>query len=129
MRRTLQTSHFPYRGVFPDLQGAVPAFLVEMCVFSAPGIIEFLPALPDSLARGSIDGVWLYTFAKLEHMEWNENGLKAQLTSRRDQAVTLCCRRKGCCIRVNGTALPPVDGDHAEVLLKAGEKTEIEIVF
>ena len=30
VRRTLQTSHFPYRGVFPDLTGAVPAFLVEM---------------------------------------------------------------------------------------------------
>ena len=129
VRRTLQTSHFPYRGVFPDLQGAVPAFLVEMCVFSAPGIIEFLPALPDSLARGSIDGVWLYTFAKLEHMEWNEEGLKAQLTSRKDQTVTLRCRRKGCRIRVNGTAVAPAGGDHAEVLLKAEVKTDIEIGF
>ena len=129
VRRTLQTSHFPYRGVFPDLQGAVPAFLVEMCVFSAPGTVEFLPALPDSLARGSIDGVWLYTFAKLEHMEWNEKGVTARLTSRKDQKVTLRCRRKGCRVRVNGAALPLSGEGCAEALLKAEESTDIEIVF
>ena len=48
VRRNLSTAHFPYRGQFPDLQGAMPALLLEMCVFSRPGVIEFLPAVPDS---------------------------------------------------------------------------------
>ena len=62
-------------------------------------------------------------------MEWNENGLKAQLTSRKDQTVILRCRRKGCRIRANGTEAAPAGVDHAEVLLKAEVKTDIEIDF
>ena len=128
VRRTLQTSHFPYRGVFPDLQGAVPAFLVEMCVFSMPGVVEFLPAMPESLMEGSIDGVWLYTFAKLNHMEWSREGVKASLTSKEAQTLTLRCRRPGSRITVNGRPAD-MDGDHATVAFAAGETAEIGVTF
>ena len=128
VRRTLQTSHFPYRGVFPDLTGAVPAFLVEMSVFSMPGIVEFLPTMPDYLMQGSIDGVWLYTMAKLEHMEWNEHGAKAVLTSGKAQTLTLRCRRKGARILVGGTELP-MDGDAATYAFREGETVQVEILF
>ena len=128
VRRTLQTSHFPYRGVFPDLQGAVPAFLAEMCVFSAPGTAEFLPAMPDNMRTGSIDGLWLYTFAKVNHMEWNEKGLCASLTSRKDQTLTLRCRKPGCRILVNDAELV-MSGDHGEYTFAKDETAEIRIVF
>ena len=128
VRRTLQTSHFPYRGIFPDLQGAVPAFLVEMCVFSAPGVVEFLPAMPENLAEGAIDGVWLYTFAKLNHMEWSGSGLRAEIVSRADQKITLRCRRPGCRILVNGRELP-LSGDHAEYAFRKDETAEITVSF
>ena len=128
VRRTLQTSHFPYRGVFPDLTGAVPAFLVEMSVFSMPGIVEFLPTMPDYLMQGSIDGVWLYTMAKLEHMEWNEHDAKAVLTSGKAQTLTLRCRRKGARILVGGTELP-MDGDAATYAFREGETVQVEILF
>lgn len=128
VRRTLQTSHFPYKGVFPDLQGAMPAFLLEMCVFSAPGVVEFLPAMPDSLMGGAIEGVWLYTFAKLEDMQWDRQGVRAVLTSGRDQTLTLRCRRAGCRIRVNGRELP-MNGDHAEYTFAAGETARVEVLL
>ncbi len=128
VRRTLQTSHFPYRGVFPDLQGAVPAFLVEMCVFSMPGIVEFLPAMPEHMMCGAIDGVWLYTFAKLNHMEWTPHGLKASLTSNEAQTLTLRCRKPGCRILVNGRELPK-EGDHAACAFTQGETADIEVIF
>lgn len=128
VRRTLQTSHFPYRGVFPDLQGAVPAFLVEMCVLSMPGLIELLPMIPEGMEEGAIDGVWLYTFAKLEHMDWNATGAHAVIVSNEAQTITLRCRRPGCVIKVNGKALP-MTGDHAEYAFKAGERVEIDLTF
>ena len=128
VRRTLQTSHFPYRGIFPDLQGAVPAFLVEMCVFSAPGVVEFLPAMPDNMAAGAIDGVWLYTFAKLNHMEWDEKGLCAVIASRENQTLTLRCRKPGCRILVNGAALE-MTGDHGTYTFTKEETAEIRILF
>lgn len=128
VRRTLQTSHFPYRGVFPDLQGAVPAFLVEMCVFSMPGIVEFLPAMPENLMKGRIDGVWLYTFAKLNSMTWNEKGLEASLTSNRAQTLDLRCHRAGCKLTVNGKALEMENGG-AAYSFKEGETIDIRIQF
>ena len=128
VRRTLQTSHFPYRGVFPDLTGAVPAFLVEMCVFSEPGTVEFLPVMPDNLMNGAIDGVWLYTFAKLNHMDWNEKGIHASITSNQAQTLTLRNRREGCRILVNGKELTK-DGDHVQYTFKAGETAKIEIIL
>ena len=128
VRRTLQTSHFPYRGVFPDLTGAVPAFLVEMCVFSEPGTVEFLPVMPANMMHGAIDGVWLYTFAKLNHMDWDEKGIRASITSNQDQTLTLRNRQDGCRIRVNGKTLAK-DGDHVQYTFKANETAQIEIIF
>ena len=128
VRRTLQTSHFPYRGVFPDLTGAVPAFLVEMCVFSEPGTVEFLPVMPDNLMHGAIDGVWLYTFAKLNHMDWNEKGIHASITSNQAQTLTLRNRREGCRILVNGKELAK-DGDHVQYTFQAGETAQIEVIL
>ena len=126
VRRTLQTSHFPYRGVFPDLTGAVPAFLVEMCVFSEPGTVEFLPVMPANLMHGAIDGVWLYTFAKLNHMDWDEKGIHASITSHQAQTLTLRNRREGCRILVNGKELAK-DGDHVQYTFKANETAQIDI--
>ena len=128
VRRTLQTSHFPYRGIFPDLQGAVPALLVEMCVFSAPGIIEFLPVMPEGLMEGSIDGVWLYTFARLLHMSWNRRGVHAEILSAKAQTLTFRCRREGITIRINGRDAV-MDGDHTDYSLAAGERAAVDVVF
>ncbi len=126
--RALQTRHNPYQHHMPDLQGAMPAILLEMCVFSQPGVVEFLPSMPDSLMWGGIDGVWLYTFAKLEHMSWNPKGLRAALTSQRAQELTLRCRRAGASFRVNGQPLT-AQGDHITYAFHADETVEIEINF
>ena len=126
--RTLQTRHFPYRGQFPDLQGAMPAILLEMSVYSEPGTVEFLPAMPASLGQGSIEGVWLYTWAKLERFEWNENDLRATLVSNRAQTLTLRCRRQIASCRVNGVKTA-VDGHTVQYPFKEGEKIEVEMTF
>lgn len=126
VRRTLSTAHFPYRGWFPDLQGAMPAILLEMCVFSAPGVVELLPALPAALPAGELEGVWLYTWAKLERLRWDERGLRAVLVSRRDQTLRLICRRGGV-ISVGGTRYPA--GNAASHAFAAGERAEITVEF
>ena len=99
-----------------------------MCVFSMPGVVEFLPLMPESMAVGAIDGVWLYTFAKLNHMDWDEKGLRASLTSNEAQTLTLRCRKPGCRILVNGKELAK-DGDHAAHSFAQGETVQIEVIF
>ena len=100
--RALSTRHFPYYAPFPDLQGAMPAILLEMCVFSQPGEVEFLPAMPASLPRGELRGVWLYTWAKLNGITWDEKGFEAELVSNRDQELTLRFRGKCRRFQING---------------------------
>jgi alpha-L-fucosidase 2 len=102
--------------------------LLEMAVFPEPGTVEFLPAMPASLGSGSIEGVWLYTWAKLTRMDWNEKGLKATLVSNEAQTLTLRCRRAIKAFRVNGKAMM-VDGDHIQYAFKAGEKIEVQVDF
>ncbi len=126
--RTLQTRHFPYRGQFPDLQGAMPAILLEMCIFSEPGTIEFLPAMPEYLYDSGIEGVWLYTWVKLEQMNWSQKGIRATLVSNKDQMLTLRCRRNIASFRVNGVEIS-LNGDHIQYNFSKDEKAEVEIVF
>jgi hypothetical protein len=127
--RALHTCHNPYVAHnMPDLQGAMPGILLEMAVYSAPGVVEFLPAMPASLGRGGIDGIWLYTWAKLESMDWDEKGFTATLTSNQAQTLMLRCRKPMKAFRVNGKAMA-VNGDHIDYAFKAGEKIEVEIEF
>ncbi|MBO4676001.1 MAG: glycoside hydrolase N-terminal domain-containing protein [Oscillospiraceae bacterium] len=125
VRRTLSTAHFPYKGWFPDLQGAMPALLLEMCVFSAPGTVEFFPLLPAELDRGSLEGVWLYTWTKLERLSWDEKGMEALLRPLRDQTLTLRLRRPARSLRVNGRE-PAPEGDKVTLSVKAGETLTLE---
>ena len=80
----------------------MPAILLEMCVFSAPGVVEFLPALPAALNQGTLQGVWLYTWIKLERLTWDGCGFTAELVPLKDQELTLRFRGKAGSLRING---------------------------
>ena len=125
--RTLSTNHFPYFMHFPDLLGAMPAILLEMCVYSAPGIVEFLPAMPDDLPEGSIEGIWLYTWAKLERMTWSVSEIKVIMISDRDQELTLRYRGKASSFNVDDEVVIP-DGNHIRYSFSKGREVEIRIM-
>ncbi len=89
--RTLNTVHYPYRVFCPDLLGAMPAMILEMLVYSDEGFIKLLPAVPEDLKKGELEGVWLYTFAKIEKMKWDmdQGTAVVDLSSLVDQEVDL----------------------------------------
>jgi alpha-L-fucosidase 2 len=92
---TLICPHDPYANMrIADAQGGIPAIMMEMLVYSRPGVIEVLPALPPSLTRGSINGMLLRTFAKLDKLTWNMDSgtVDFTVTSLREQDVTLIAR-------------------------------------
>jgi hypothetical protein len=128
--RTLNCYHYPYHVPCPDLTGAMPAVLAEMAVYSAPGVVEFLPAMPLSLKKGTIRGINLYTFAKLKQLEWDleAGSLKAELSSIRDQKLILRYRKGLKRITIDGEILVPAE-DHVCVAVKAGTAYGIEISF
>jgi alpha-L-fucosidase 2 len=92
---TLICPHDPYAAMrIPDAQGGIPAIMMEMLAYSRPGVIEVLPALPSSLVKGSINGMLLRTFARLDKLAWNMDARTVDLTvtSVRKQDVTLIAR-------------------------------------
>ena len=92
---SLVCPHDPYAAMrIPDAQGGIPALMMEMLAYSRPGVIEVLPALPPSLSRGSINGMLLRTFARLDKLTWNmdERTVDLTVTSVRKQDVTLIVR-------------------------------------
>ena len=90
----LRCSREPYGGPVPDAQGGIPAIVMEMLLYSRPGVIEVLPALPESLVKGSMQGMLARTFARIDQLTWDMNARTVELglTSLREQDVTLIAR-------------------------------------
>jgi hypothetical protein len=92
---TLRCSHDPYSGIgIPDAQGGIPTIMMEMLAYSRPGVVEVLPALPPSLVKGSMNGMLLRTFARLNKLSWDMDARTVDLTvtSVRKQDITLIAR-------------------------------------
>ncbi|MDR8393800.1 glycoside hydrolase N-terminal domain-containing protein [Aliifodinibius sp. S!AR15-10] len=87
----LTSSHNPYTGFMPDSQGSILTIMMEMLVYSRPGVIGLLPALPHTLEKGNIKGINLRTFATVDKMAWNmkEKTVDLTITSLREQDITL----------------------------------------
>jgi hypothetical protein len=66
-----------------------------MLAYARPGVIEVLPALPPSLVKGSINGMQLHTFARLNKLAWDMEARTVDLTvtSVKKQDVTLIARQ------------------------------------
>jgi hypothetical protein len=92
---TLRCSHDPYAGAaMPDAQGGIPTIMMEMLAYSRPGVIEVLPALPPTLVKGSMNGMLLRTFARLDKLAWDMEArtVDLKITSVKKQDVTLIAR-------------------------------------
>jgi hypothetical protein len=91
---TLRCSHDPWAFPMPDAQGGIPTIMMEMLLYSRPGVIEVLPALPPDLVKGSINGMLARTFARINKLAWNMETRTVQLTitSFRKQDITLMAR-------------------------------------
>ncbi len=90
----LTSSHNPYTGFMPDQQGSVLTLIIEMLLYSREGVIELLPALPETLDHGNIKGILSRSFARIDDLSWDMKAKTAclTLTSLREQEITLIVR-------------------------------------
>jgi len=90
----LRCSREPYAVPVPDAHGGIPTIIMEMLLYSRPGVIEVLPALPETLVRGSINGMLARTVARINKLEWDMEARTVELTviSFRKQDITLIAR-------------------------------------
>jgi alpha-L-fucosidase 2 len=90
----LRCSREPYGMPVPDAQGGLPAIMMEMLLYSRPGVIEVLPALPPALVKGSINGMLARTYARIDRLAWDMEARTVELTvtSAKKQDLTLIAR-------------------------------------
>jgi hypothetical protein len=86
------TCHNPGPRIYNlDSTFSMPAVLMEMLVFSAPGLVELLPALPqDQFIRGTLRGVQARGGITVEELTWNKTlgSVKAILHSEKEQTIS-----------------------------------------
>jgi alpha-L-fucosidase 2 len=92
---SITTNHNPYTLPSPDPQGGIPSILMEMLVYSRPGVVELLPAIPSSLRSGAAKGILCRTQAKMDNLTWNLDTKKIDVTisSPIEQTISLVVRR------------------------------------
>ncbi len=76
------------------LRRGIPMIMMEMLLYSRPGVIEVLPALPPDIVKGSISGMLARTFARIATLAWDLSARTVDLkvTSFRNQDITLIAR-------------------------------------
>lgn len=89
---SLCSSHYSSHGTFcTDTCNSMPGVMTEMLVSSAPGVLELLPALPQTLSQGSITDVKGRNRVTVQNLSWNitANSVDCTLRSDVDQDITL----------------------------------------
>lgn len=127
---SLRCSRDPYAGPVGDAHAGIPAIIMEMLAYSRPGVIEVLPALPQSLVKGSINGMLLRTFARIDRLAWDMEArtVDLKITSLKKQDVTLIARHGIEKISASAGALAskPKTGE-ADCVLHLTEDRPVEI--
>lgn len=87
------TCHNPGPRIYNlDSTFSMPAILTEMLVYSEPGLVELLPALPqDKFRRGTLRGILARGGIVVEQLHWNKTlgSVNVTLCSERAQSVKL----------------------------------------
>ncbi len=130
----LRCSRDPYGGPVPDAHGGIPAIIMEMLAYSRPGMIEVLPALPSSLVKGTINGMLLRTFARLDKLAWDMEArtVDVTITSLKKQDVTLIARHgieKIAATNAVLSAKPRSGAANCDLHLPEGKQVEIHLTL
>jgi hypothetical protein len=129
--RSLMTSHNPGRDIYnADAANALPAVLAEALLYTRPGVLELLPALPEQWDKGTITGIRGRGGIRVHSLDWDlsDGTTTVTVTSDRTQDVTLIRRRGITAVTSSAQVGPSMLGPRARnISLTAGQRTRITI--
>ncbi|MEM6689760.1 MAG: glycoside hydrolase N-terminal domain-containing protein [Planctomycetota bacterium] len=125
---SLFTSHNPGIIHNSDALHSIPAVILEMLVYSRPGVIELLPACSREFNRGSVYGVKCRTMATVEKLAWNfdKNELTCQIKSLKDQVISIAGPGPIDSATVDGKPIN-LSGDEIDLKFQADTSRKIEL--
>ncbi|MEV6544134.1 glycoside hydrolase N-terminal domain-containing protein [Streptomyces sp. NPDC051665] len=129
--RSLMTSHNPDLDVYnADAAHALPAVLAESLIYTRPGVLELLPALPEQWTKGSISGIRGRGGIRVHELTWDltTRVTSVTVTSDTTQDIALISRRGMETLRTRAGVVPSAMGPYARtVSLVSGQRTEITV--
>jgi len=77
-----------------DISGGMPAVILKMLVYTEPGKIDLLPALPSAWPKGEIQGVLCRGQIEIQSLTWDHDQVNVTMVSEKDQTVELRCGKQ-----------------------------------
>jgi alpha-L-fucosidase 2 len=129
---TLASSHYNGNSVFcTDTCHAMAGIMMEMLVSSSPGVVELLPALPQTLTVGGVSEVKCRTQVTVQDLSWDMGAqtVSCTLLSTINQSITLIERSGINTMSISGGTISssPLGPDARVVQLQAGVGANITI--
>ncbi len=115
-----------------DVSGGMPSVIIKMLVYSDPGLVKILPAIPAEWKKGSIEGVLCRGQIEIEKLSWDNKSVNVVMKSAKDQEVTLMLPAGVKSINAkNGTIEIKESGKENSRLiqLRANKTVELEITL
>jgi len=137
MYPSMITSHEPNGRILnTDGNGSIPELLNMMLLFSWPGRLDLLAALPDELPKGTVRGVLARRQIRINRLTWNKPAgtIHLELTSQTGQTITLRLpnskKIEKLEVTAGGAQAKPASAANARLLaLPAGKTVTVEIRF
>lgn len=83
------TTHDPKTIFNTDNSGGFPAIVIKMLMYSQPGMIELLPALPREWPTGRVQGLPCRGAVTVVDLQWKPGGATVVLQAKSAQTVTI----------------------------------------
>jgi hypothetical protein len=122
---SMASAHYEKGSVFNvDANGGIPEILNNAIVFSLPGRLDLLPALPQALGSGEIRGLLARGQIKVSRLKWSPGSIEVELLSAKDQTIALSVPKVTGFKTFNATraeAIPSATANTRSVALKANQ--------
>ncbi len=123
------TTHDPGSLFNLDLSGGYPALLSKMMIYSEPGLISLLPAMPAELGPGTVKGLLLRGGIKVDMMSWDYERVRVELSSPHRLDFTLKVPGDIRKIRVSGARSKQGSIGSERIIASPGGKVKLDITF
>lgn len=94
---SMMTAHFDHYHVFNvDANGAIPELIHQLLLFSFQGRLDVLPALPNALMQGKINGTLCRGQIYVNELAWDlqeKKKIEITITSKKDQELLVRIKR------------------------------------
>ncbi len=123
------STHNPKAIFNTDISGGLPALILRMLVDSQPGWVGFLPAWPETMPAGKIEGVALRGQIIIKQLSWNGKKIHAIIFSGIQQKVQLKTPSEIKSISGEGKEQIQIENGKHYLLLPVKQDVSIQIVL